>query len=57
MKAIILKDEDGTELLKTLELEKFKTDLAGDNFTAAETHRRFHYHVVIWLQKHGFKLT
>ncbi len=59
MKAFILKEEDATELLESLELTKLRES----NFLGAhdpkkqeiqDIHRTFHFIVTQWLQQHGF---
>lgn len=57
MKVVILKDEDAIELLSNLELSKYRQSQRGDEDRQAleDMHRSFHYHVTVWLQKHGFR--
>jgi len=59
MRAIIIEDKDGQALLDQLELAKFqKSHMAPDVSKAVLdlVHRHFHYHVVSWLQEHGWQL-
>ncbi len=57
MKAIILNDDDCTELVEKLELLKLrKTEFDEVNkLVITDAHRAFHYEVMSWLQKHGYK--
>jgi len=56
MKAVILKPEDGVELLESLELtsarmQKFASQ--EEKFKAEEMFRHFNLHACQWLSKHG----
>lgn len=57
MRAIILKEEDATELLNKLVLSKFEIaefTSKEDSIKVQDMHRKFHYEVTRWLQNHGF---
>jgi hypothetical protein len=65
MKVVLLKNEDATALLDELALAKFQPGMLISYDTQDLTeekrklildsfHRHFHYHVVRWLQAHGF---
>lgn len=59
MRAIIIDDKDGQALLDKLELAKFtKSHMAPQpsQATLDAVHRHFHFHVVSWLQEHGWQL-
>lgn len=62
MKAIIIEDKDCKALVELLELTALQLDpsmlLSGhpkEQMTVGELHRRFHFHVVRWLQEQGWK--
>ena len=69
MKMVIMQENDDAELIKDLELTKFtissyslsnlkeRLKLTDEDlkFLVADIHSCFHYRVVNWLQKHGFK--
>jgi hypothetical protein len=61
MKAIIIEDKDCRALVDKLELAALQVDptliLSGhptEQMTAGDLHRRFHFHVVRWLQEQGW---
>lgn len=58
MRAIIIQDADGAALCESLRLSKFEQRERTPEEWAMidETHRRFHYVVVNWLQSHGWKV-
>ena len=51
MKVIVVTEEDIQALVESLELQKFRLNSQRDSLD--ELHRRFHYEVVSWAQKHG----
>lgn len=59
MKAVILKDEDGIELMERLELTKLRKayqEPKENQQVTRELHRAFHFQVSEWLREHGFSL-
>ncbi len=54
MKQIVINENDVQDLIKSLELEKFKIFEEGKGLRLTDMiHRKFHYVVVSWVQKHG----
>jgi hypothetical protein len=58
MRAIIIEDKDGAALCESLQLSKFqqRERMPAEWAVIEETHRQFHYVVVLWLQSHGWKV-
>lgn len=62
MRVILIEDKDCEALLAKLEIAALQLDptlvLSGNSkeaMTVGDLHRRFHFHVVRWLQEQGWK--
>lgn len=57
MRMVVCKERDAKPLLEKLELERVKASgnvVSTQGNPIDDAHRLYHYHVVKWLQEHGF---